>query len=158
MTANVSIDDVKSYIPSNHPCFLVEKIAGQIDFTDWEAEHWDKPGHPAYHPRVLLRGVVMGYIDGIKSGRELARRAKTDLSYIYLCGLKPPDFRTFNRFYKEFSDVIVFALVLLINFAKTVGMKTVGVLAVDSTGIKANNLKASSQIKSILQRVCDIIE
>lgn len=66
----ISIDDVKSCIPHDHPCFLVEKIVNRVDFSEWEDEHWDKPGNPAYHPHVLLRCVVQGYIDGIKSGRQ----------------------------------------------------------------------------------------
>ena len=56
-----SIDDVKSHIPENHPCFLVEKIMDRMDFSDWEDEHWDTPRNPVYHPRVMLRCVVQVY-------------------------------------------------------------------------------------------------
>ena len=94
----ISIEDILDFIPEDHPCFLVEKIVERVDFSEWEEIHWDTPGNPAYHPRVLLRGVVQGYIDGVKSGREVGRRVKTDLPYIYLCGVDGPDFRTFNRF------------------------------------------------------------
>ena len=150
----ISIDDIKSFIPQDHPCFLVEKIVNRVDFSDWEEEHWDKPGNPAYHPKVLLRGVVQGYVDGIKSGRELGRRVKTDLVYIYLCGLDGPDFRTFNRFYKEFADVIVCTIVETIDYAKEIGMMTIGVLGVDSTTVKANastyNVASEKQINAIL--------
>ena len=79
----ISIDDIRDFIPEDHPCFLVEKIVARIDFSEWEDVHWDTPGNPSYHPRVLLRAVIQGYIDGIKSGRELGRRVKTDLPYRY---------------------------------------------------------------------------
>ena len=157
----ISIDDVKSYIPPDHPCFLVEKIVDRVDFSEWEEEHWYTPGNPAYHPRVLLRGVVQGYIDGIKSGRQVGRRIKTDLTYIYLCGVDGPDFRTFNRFYKEFAEVIVCTIVETINYAKEIGMMTIGVLGLDSTSVKANastyNVASEKQINTILKTVYDII-
>ena len=157
----ISIDDVKSHIPVNHPCFLVEKIMDRMDFSEWEDEHWDTPGNPAYHPRVMLRGVVQGYIDGIKSGREIGRRVKTDLSYIYLCGIDGPDFRTFNRFYKNFAHVIVYAIVQTIDYAKEIGMTKIGALGLDSTSVKANassyNVASEKQIRAILKTVYDII-
>ena len=65
--------------------FLVEKIVERIDFSEWEELHWDTPGNPAYHPRVSLRAVVQGYIDGVRSGRELGRRVKTDFAlYLFM--------------------------------------------------------------------------
>ena len=157
----ILIDDVKSYLPPNHPCFLVEKIVNRVDFSEWEEEHWDNPGNPAYHPRVLLRGVVQGYIDGVKSGCQVGRKVKTDLAYIYLCGEDGPDFRTFNRFYKEFANVIVCTIVETINYAKEIGMMTLGVLGLDSTTVKANastyNVANEKQINAILKTVYDII-
>jgi transposase len=159
--SKVSIDDIRDFIPDDHPCFLVEKIVERVDFSEWEELHWDTPGNPSYHPRVLLRGVIQGYIDGIKSGRELGRRAKTDLPYIYLCGVDSPDFRTFNRFYKEFTSIIVLTLVELNKFAKEIGMLKIGALALDSTTVKANassfNVASEKQIRAILETVYEII-
>ena len=110
---------------------------------------------------MLLRCIVQGYIDGVKSGREVGRKVKTDLAYIYLCGLDGPDFRTFNRFYKEFADVIVCTIVETIDYAKEIGMMSIGVLGVDSTTVKANassyNVASEKQINAILKTVYDII-
>ena len=157
----ISIDDIRDFIPEDHPCFLVEKIVARIDFSEWEDVHWDTPGNPSYQPRVLLRAVIQGYIDGIKSGRELGRRVKTDLPYMYLCGIDGPDFRTFNRFYKEFTDVIVLTLVEVNKFAQDIGMLKIGSLALDSTTVKANassfNVASEKQIRAILETVYEII-
>ena len=56
----------------------------RMNFSKWEDEHWDTPGNPAYHPHVMNLGVVKYYINGIKSGREISRRVKSDLVYSYL--------------------------------------------------------------------------
>lgn len=55
----ISIDDIRDFIPENHPCFLVEKIVERVDFSEWEDAHWDTPGNPSYHPRVLLQLIFM---------------------------------------------------------------------------------------------------
>ncbi len=102
----ISIDDIREFIPDNHPCYLIEEIVDRIDFSQWEEAHYDTPGNPSYHPRVILRPIIQGYVDGLDSGRAVARHINTDLAYMYLCGLDKPDFRTINRFYKEFADVI----------------------------------------------------
>lgn len=89
--SKISIDDIRDFIPDDYPCFLVEKIVERVDFSEWEELHLDTLGNPEYYPRVSLRAVVQGYIDGVRSGRELDRRIKTDLPYIYLCGVDGPD-------------------------------------------------------------------
>ena len=159
--SKISIDDIRDFIPDDHPCFLVEKIVERVDFSEWEELHWDTPGNPAYHPRVSLRAIIQGYIDGVRSGRELGRRVKTDLPYIYLCGVDGPDFRTLNRFYKEFAHVIVLTLVEVSKFAKDIGMLKIGSLALDSTTVKANassfNVASEKQIRAILETVYEII-
>ena len=144
----ISIDDIRDFIPDDYTCFLVEKIVERIDFSEWEELHWDTPGNTAYYPRVLLWTVVQGYIDGVKSGRELGRRVKTDLPYIYLCGVDDPDFRTLNRFYKEFSDVIVLTLIEVNKFANDIDMLKIGALALDSTTVKANASSFNVQVRN----------
>ena len=78
-----------------------------------------------------------------------------------MCGIDGPDFRTINRFYKEFVDVIVYTIVETIYYAKEIGMVKLGALGLDSTSVKANassyNVASENQIKAILKTVYDII-
>ena len=97
--SKISIDDIRDFIPDDHPCFLVEKIVERVDFSEWEELHWDTPGNPAYHPRVSLRAVVQGYIDGVRSGRELGRRVT---GYDVPIGLE--DDEEFEKYYNEVID------------------------------------------------------
>lgn len=132
-----------------------------MDFSEWEEKHYDTPGNPAYHPRVILRPIIQGYIDGLDSGRTVHRHINTDLAYIYLCGLDKPDFRTINRFYKEFPDVITKTLLEVVKFAKEQGLVKLGSLGLDSTSIEANassfNVANEKQIQAILETIKEII-
>ena len=157
----ISIEDIRDFIPSDHPCYLIEEIVNRIDFSEWEEKHYDTPGNPAYHPRVILRPIIQGYIDGLDSGRAVHRHINTDLAYMYLCGLDKPDFRTINRFYKEFPDVITKTLLEVVKFAKEQGLVKLGSLGLDSTSIEANassfNVANEKQIQAILETIKEII-
>ena len=161
ISSKISIDDIHDFISDDHPCFFGGEIVEHVDFSEWEKFHWDTPSNPAYHPRVSLRAVVQGYIDSVRSGRELGRHVKIYLSYIYLCGVDGQDFRTLNRFYKEFADVIDLTLVKVNKFAKNIGMLKIGSLTLDSTAVKANassfNVGSEKQIRAILETVYEII-
>ena len=61
----------------------MKKIVGRMDFSKWEDDHWDTRGNPAYHPRVLIRPIILGHVERLASGRAIARHVHTDMAYIY---------------------------------------------------------------------------
>lgn len=152
---------LSEFIRDDHPCFLVKKIVDRVDFSGWEDEHWDTPGMPAFHPRILLRATIQGYVDGIQSGRELARRCETDIVYIYLLGGERPGFRTINIFYKNHADLISRVQYELIEYSKKIDMVNIRSIAVDSTKIKANassfNVADEKQLKVIRETIEEVI-
>ncbi len=44
------------------------------------------------------------------------------MPYIYLCDVDGSDFRTLNRFYKEFAEIIVLTLVEVNKFTEDLDM------------------------------------
>ena len=54
-----NINDIREYIPKDHPCYLIEENCWSNGFfSKWEDDHWDTRGDPVYHPRVLLRPII----------------------------------------------------------------------------------------------------
>ncbi|WP_225370593.1 transposase [Methanobrevibacter arboriphilus] len=98
--------DLKNLIPDNHPCYLIQNIVERIDFTDIDDKYRFTAGAHAYSRKMLLRLVLMSSFDGGLSGREVERRSRTDIAYMYLAGMQNPDFRTINRFKVEESELI----------------------------------------------------
>ena len=50
-------------------------------YATYRSDGW---GHPAYHPVMLLKVLVYGYVIGVRSSRKLARRPERDVAFRYL--------------------------------------------------------------------------
>jgi transposase len=62
-------------IPKDHICFLVEDFVNQLDFSKFDLIY-DGAGHPAYHPRVIMKILVYGNIKQNLGFREFLPRGK----------------------------------------------------------------------------------
>ncbi len=51
-------------------------------------------GRPAYHPSVLLKLYLYGYLNRIQSSRRLERESQRNILLMWLTGRLPPDFKT----------------------------------------------------------------
>lgn len=154
--------DLKNLIPDNHPCYLIQNIVERIDFTDIDDKYRFTAGPHAYSRKMLLRLVLMSSFDGGLSGREVERRSRTDIAYMYLAGMQNPDFRTINRFKVEESELIDEAFKKSILVAKEQGLVKINHIAIDGTKIKAkasiNNITDEKQLEMLKKILKDSIE
>ena len=52
----LSINDM---MPKYHICFLVEEFAENLDYKNFDVRY-DGAGHPAYHPRIIMKIIILG--------------------------------------------------------------------------------------------------
>ena len=71
------------WIPEDHVCFLVENFIDSLNFSGFK-EKYEGAGAPAYHPGILLKLLVMGVLDKVRSSRRLAKNARENVVYMYL--------------------------------------------------------------------------
>ena len=62
---------IKDMILKNHICFLVEDFVESLDFTNFDLIY-EGAGHPAYHPKIIMKTLVYGMLCKTKSSRKLA--------------------------------------------------------------------------------------
>lgn len=129
-----SIEDM---IPENHICYLVEGLVESLDYTPFDIKY-SGAGHPAYHPRVLLKILIMGIIDRIRSSRRLARNSRENIVYIYLSEKLSPDFRTISDFRKNNPELLKEVFKHTVSFAKEEGILDLSYICTDGSKIKAN--------------------
>ncbi len=129
-----SIEDL---IPDDHICFLVEGLVDSLDYTLFDIKY-SGAGHPAYHPRILVKLLIMGVIDRVRSSRRLARNARENIVYLYLSEKLSPDFRTISDFRKDNPGLIKEVFKQTVSFGKQENLIDLTHLSTDGSKIKAN--------------------
>lgn len=121
---------------------------GSYGFDDQALED----GRPKYHPSLLLKIYIYGYMNRIRSSRELERACRINVEMMWLTQQLVPDHNTINNFRKDNSKGIkeVFkATVKLAQHFELIGGK---LLAGDSTKLRAQNSKKNNYNEKKIER------
>ena len=63
-------------------------------------------GRPGYHPGLMLKLFIYGYLNRVQSSRRLEQEANRNLELIWLLGRLAPDFKTIANFRKDNGEAI----------------------------------------------------
>lgn len=130
-----SLDEL---IEAYHPVRTVSDVIDRLDLSGLMAGY--KPGGTSsYHPRMLLKVLVYGYLCNIYSSRKLEEAVKQNVHFMWLAAMSRPDHNTLNRFrsqrLKDEIKTIFSQVVLLLESECHVSLKTA---FVDGTKIEAS--------------------
>ena len=128
---------IEELIPEDHICYLVESLVDNLDYRSFDVQY-SGAGHPAYHPRILLKLLVIGVLDRVRSSRRLARNARENVVYMYLSEKLTPDFRTISDFRKGNPSLVKEVFKHTVSFAKQEGLLDLSHLSTDGSKVKAN--------------------
>ncbi|MHC4546633.1 MAG: IS1182 family transposase [Planctomycetota bacterium] len=148
--------NIKDMIDDDHICHIVDAVIDSMDFTEIEKKQ-EGPGHPGYHPKIILKIIIMGMIDSIRTSRKLKKNAKENVVYMYLAGKSKPDFRTISDFRKNNPELVESCFKAVVEYAKKLGMVHLGHISIDGTKIKANASNERALTKDELKFLDKII-
>ena len=143
--------DVGSYLAEGHLCKQVEKIVTKLDTSAIEAAYSER-GQNALHPKLMLSVIFYGYMEGIRSGRKLAKACKENLPFIYLSkGYQPKksainDFR--KKHYAHFSSLFLQVL----SKCSEAGLVDASLSIVDGSKIEADSSKKRTKTKEQFEK------
>lgn len=109
------LPSLDALIPAEHLVRTVNQVVEELNL-DKLLEKYPGGGSSAYHPKLLLKAVVYGYVDQQYSSRKIEKALKENINYMWLSGLQKPDHNTISRFRSGIlKDTIkeVFSQVLL---------------------------------------------
>lgn len=86
-----------SLIPEDHGVRFIDSVVDELDISEVYATY-KGGGASSYHPRMLIKLLVYGYLDRIYSSRRLEQQCKENICYMWLCGMQQPDHGTINGF------------------------------------------------------------
>jgi len=91
---------LEELIAANHPVRIVNKVIDAIDIRPINRKY-KGGGASSYHPRLLLKVLVYGYLTNIYSSRRLEDQVRQNIHFMWLSGMRTPDHHTINRFRSE---------------------------------------------------------
>lgn len=86
-------------IPENHIVRLVNQAIDGMDMSKL-VKAYEGGGASNYHPKMLLKALVYGYLEKLYSSRRIEKALKENICFMWLCGMQQPDHNTINRFRK----------------------------------------------------------
>jgi transposase len=96
-------------------------------------------GRPSYHPSVLLKLYIYGYLNQIQSSRRLEREAQRNVELMWLTGRLTPDFKTIADFRKDHGEAIRKVCREFVLLCRRLRLFTEGVVAIDGSKFKGVN-------------------
>ncbi len=101
-----SLDD---YVAEDNPVRVVEAFIDGLDLETLGFAGMTPAvtGRPAYHPSVMLKIYLYGYLNCVQSSRRLEREAGRNIELMWLTGRLVPDFKTIARFRRDNGEGIL---------------------------------------------------
>ena len=111
-----------------------------------------KEGRPAYHPRDLLKLFVYGYLNHIRSSRQLEKECKRNIELLWLMKELAPDHNTIANFRRDNEKAIRKVFRYTVSIAKEFNLIGGKLVAGDSTKLRAQNSKKNNFNEGKIER------
>lgn len=109
-------------------------------------------GRPSYHPSVLLKLYVYGYLNAVQSSRRLEREAGRNVEVMWLTGRLAPDHETIADFRKDNGPAIRKVCARFVELCRRIGLLSVASVAIDGSKFKAVNNRDRNFTKAKMKR------
>jgi hypothetical protein len=97
-----------------------------------------RKGQPQFDPRLCLKVLLLGYVMGVRSSRQMERLCRENLAFLFLTRGDTPSYRTLCSVRKQCEEDVERLWIALFAIADELGMGRLGRVVLDSTKILAN--------------------
>jgi len=101
-------------------------------------------GRPAYHPSDLLKLFIYGYLNKVRSTRDLEKECKRNIEVMWLLKYLRPDHNTIGNFRKNNEKAIKKVFRATVQIARHFDLIGGKLIAGDSTKLRAQNSKKNN--------------
>ena len=129
------------YIADDNPVRVVDAFVEELHLHELGFAGADPAttGRPSYHPAVLLKIYIYGYLNRIQSSRRLEREAQRNVELMWLTGRLAPDFKTIADFRRDNGAGIRNVCRRFVLLCRQLKLFSEAAVAVDSSKFKAVN-------------------
>jgi transposase len=145
---------VEDWISEDNPVRVIDVFVDALDLAEMAFEGVDPAatGRPAYHPSVLLKLYIYGYLNRVQSSRRLEREAGRNLEVMWLLGRLAPDHKTIADFRKDNGAAVRRVCARLVELCRDMGLLTTSSVAIDGSKFKAVNNRDKNFTRAKVER------
>jgi len=127
---------LNEWISQDNQTRIFSEVVDRLDISGFQEIKME--GRPRFDTRMMLKILIWGYANGVRSSRKIAKKVHSDIEFMWLSGLEKPDFRTICLFRKANLDKLTYLFSQVILLAKGLKLIRLGLIALDGTKVRAS--------------------
>src|SRR5262245_60681221 len=145
---------LEDWVCEDNPVRVTDVVVEKPDWGDLKFDGVDPEatGRPAYHPSMLLKLYIYGYLNRISSSRRLEREASRNVEVMWLTGRLAPDHKTIADFRKDNGPAIRKVCAQFVALCRAIGLLTTASVAIDGSKFKAVNNRDKNFTRAKMER------
>ena len=145
---------LEDWIGEENPVRVIEVFVDELDLAElgFSGVDPEATGRPSYHPSLLLKLYIYGYLNRVQSSRRLEREAGRNVEVMWLTGRLAPDHKTIADFRKDNSRAIRQVCARFVALCRTIGLLTQASVAIDGSKFKAVNNRDKNFTRAKMDR------
>jgi transposase len=157
-------DCLDDYISEENPVRVVEAFVEHLDLAGlgFDGVVPATTGRPSYHPAVLLKLYIYGYLNRLQSSRRLEREAQRNVELMWLTERLTPDFKTIADFRRDNGKAIRNVCRQFIVLCRELDLFAESIIAIDGSKFKAVNNRdrnfTSAKLKARMAQIEESID
>ena len=142
------------WVDENNPVRVIDAFVDALKLAElgFEGVEPEATGRPSYHPAVLLKLYVYGYLNRVQSSRRLEREAGRNLEVMWLLGRLVPDHKTIADFRKDNGRAIRKVCARFVELCREMGLLAKASVAIDGSKFKAVNNRDRNFTRAKVER------
>jgi transposase len=142
------------WIDEENPVRVIDAFVDALDLASlgFNGVEPAATGRPAFHPSVLLKLYIYGYLNRMQSSRRLEREAARNLELLWLLGRLVPDHKTIADFRKDNGPALRQVCAHFVGLCRQMGLLATAGVAIDGSKFKAVNNRDKNFTKGKVER------
>src|SRR6202050_193000 len=142
------------FIDESNPFRVIDVFVDALDLAEMSFEGTEPAatGRPSYHPSVLLKLYIYGYLNRVQSSRRLEREAGRNVEVMWLLGRLAPDHKTIADFRKDNGLALRKVCARFVELCREMGLLATASVAIDGSKFKAVNNRDKNFTRNKVER------
>src|SRR5437879_3536708 len=145
---------LEDWIGEDNPVRVIDVFVDELDLAElgFSGVEPEVTGRPSYHPSVMLKLYIYGYLNRVQSSRRLEREAGRNVEVMWLTGRLAPDHKTIADFRKDNGTAIRKVCARFVALCRMMGLLTQASVAIDGSKFKAVNNRDKNFTRAKMER------